>query len=110
VAGSVLIAALTTSFLAGIQQNPDVPEEVNSQAGVGPGRGVPFISQEELTTQMAEAGVAADLTDQVVEQYNDSQIDGLRNALAALAVMGVIALFFTGRIPKREPGSAEAPS
>ena len=28
-----------------------------------------------------------------------------RTALSVLAVMGVIALFFTGRIPTRQPGS-----
>ena len=34
-AGSILIAALTSSFLAGIRQNPAVPDSVKSQANVG---------------------------------------------------------------------------
>ena len=46
----------------------------------------------------------ADVQDDVLAQYEESQIDGLRTALAVLAVMGVIALFFTGRIPKEQPG------
>ena len=33
-AGSILIAALTSSFLTGIQQNPAVPADVKSQANV----------------------------------------------------------------------------
>ena len=33
-AGSVLIASLTASFLTGITENPDVPPEVSSQASV----------------------------------------------------------------------------
>jgi hypothetical protein len=35
-AGSVLIAALTASFLTGIDQNPAVPDEVVAQANVAP--------------------------------------------------------------------------
>ena len=35
-------------------------------------------------------------------------MDGLRSALALLAIIGVIALFFTKRIPTRQPGAATA--
>ena len=105
-AGSVLIAALTASFLAGIQQNPNVPQEVKAQANVNLAAGAPFISQADLEAQMAAAGASPELTAEVVKQNEASQIDGLRAALAILAIMGVIALFFTGRIPKQQPGSA----
>ena len=56
-AGSILIAALTASFLTGIAQNPDVPQEVVSQANVQLAGGVPFVSDAQLETALQEAGV-----------------------------------------------------
>ena len=52
-AGSVLIASLTASFLSGIAQNPDVPQEVASQASVQLATGIPFISDAHLETALA---------------------------------------------------------
>ena len=37
---------------------------------------------------------------------SQARVDGLRSALALLALIGVIALFFTKRIPTRQPGAA----
>ncbi|MEI6449337.1 MAG: hypothetical protein WCP98_05215 [Actinomycetes bacterium] len=59
---------------------------------------------------MEEAEVPADAQDDVLAQNEASQIEGLRAALSILAVMGVIALFFTGRIPKKRPGSEPKPA
>ena len=109
-AGSILIAALTASFLAGIEQNPNVPQQLKDQANVSLAAGAPFISNSDAQKQMEKAGVPADVQDEVIAQNETSQIDGLRAALSVLAVMGVIALFFTGRIPKKQPGSEPAPA
>jgi hypothetical protein len=40
--------------------------------------------------------------------YQESRITGLKAALAILALMNMLALFLTGRIPTVQPGSAEA--
>ena len=104
-AGSILIAALTASFLAGIEANPNVPQQTKDQANVQLAAGAQFISDSQLQAQLDEAGVPPDVASEVVDQNETSQIDGLRAALSVLAVMGVIALFFTGRIPRRQPGS-----
>ena len=109
-AGSILIAALTASFLAGIEANPNVPQQAKDQANVNLAAGAPFISDNDLETRMTKAGYSQDEIDIALKQNEASQIDGLRAALSVLAVMGVIALFFTGRIPKRQPGSEPAPA
>ena len=47
-AGSILIAALTASFLQGVQENPSIPPQVKSQASAELAAGVPFISDVDL--------------------------------------------------------------
>ena len=47
-AGSILIAMLTSSFLAGIAHNEAVPAEVSSTASVELAAGIPFISDAAL--------------------------------------------------------------
>jgi len=107
-AGSILIAALTASFLTGIQNNPSVPQQAKDQATVSLAAGAPFISDNDLEAHMTKAGYSQAEIDPTVQQNQTSQIDGLRAALAVLAVLGVIGLFFTGRIPRQPVGSAPA--
>jgi EmrB/QacA subfamily drug resistance transporter len=108
-AGSILIAALTASFLTGIEQNPNVPQQVTDQANVSLAAGAPFVSESQARAGLEEAGVPKDVTDDVINEYNKSQIAGLRTALSVLGIIGVIALFFTGSIPKKQPGTEPEP-
>ena len=55
-AGSLLITALTTSFLQGVQANPAVPEQVKSQATVQLAGGVPFLSDVALQDGLDQGG------------------------------------------------------
>jgi Major Facilitator Superfamily len=105
-AGSVLIAALTASFLSGIAVNPDVPPEVVNQANVELAGGVPFISDADLEPALQRAGVDEPTAEGVLDAYGEARLAGLRTALALLALFAVIALFFTRRVPDRQPGIA----
>jgi EmrB/QacA subfamily drug resistance transporter len=107
-AGSILIASLTASFLTGIAENPAVPPEVVSQANVQLASGAEFISDADLEAAMKEAGADEQTTEAVLEENEQARLDGLRSALALLALFAVVALFFTKRIPTRQPGAAAA--
>jgi MFS family permease len=106
-AGSIMIAAVATTFLTNIQQSSAIPATVKSQAEVELAGGVPFISDAALEEALAEAGVPAETTDAALEAYADARIDGLRSALAILSALVIVALFFTNRIPRTQPGRAE---
>jgi MFS family permease len=107
-AGAILITSLTASFLSGIAQNPDVPPEVTSQANVELASGIPFISDADLVTALQDAGASPAVTQAVVDENAQARLDGLRSALALLALIAVVALFFTRRIPACQPGAVVA--
>ncbi|MFF4426525.1 MFS transporter [Streptomyces sp. NPDC001549] len=106
-AGSIMIAALASSFLAGIDQNPAIPESVTSQATVKLQSGAPFLSDAQLETALDEAGVSAEVSQAALDVNAEARLDGLRAALAILAFAAVLALFFTQRIPSAQPHSTK---
>ena len=105
-AGSIMIAAVASSFLANIQQNPAIPPEAKSQAQVELAGGVAFVSDADLEAALDQAGASSQTTDAALDDYRDARIDGLRSALAILAALALLALFFAQRIPTTQPGSA----
>lgn len=108
--GAIVVAALSSSFLSGVQENPVVPEPVKSKASTELASGVPFISDEELNTALDEAHVPPRTGDAIVEENETARIVGLRAALSVLAIFAVVGFFFTGRIPVRQPAAAAEPA
>jgi MFS family permease len=107
-AGAVLISALTASFLTGVQNNPDVPKEVASQAQVELAGGIPFMSDKDLKTQLDKAGVPPETADAIVAENEKARINGLRASLSVLALIALMALFASRRIPTQQPAASAA--
>jgi MFS family permease len=101
--GAIVIAALSTSFLGGVEGHADIPGRIEAQATTSLATGVPFVSDKELETALDEAHVPPRASDAILEQNEASRLVGLRTALAVLAVLSLLALFLTGRIPDRPP-------
>jgi MFS family permease len=108
-AGSVMIAAMTTAFITNIEASSAIPERVKSEASVTLAPGVPFISDDDLEAALDEAHVSGKTTDAAVDAYQDARIDGLKSALAILALITVLALFAARRIPTVPVGATGPP-
>jgi MFS family permease len=108
-AGAVLIATLSTSFLTGIQNNPAVPADVKSKAQVQLAAGVPFVSDADLKTALDDAGVPKPAADAIVAENATARLDGLRSAMSVLGVIALIALFFSRGIPTTQPAAEPEP-
>jgi hypothetical protein len=105
-AGSVLIGALTASFLAGVQQNPDVPDDLADTAQVELAGGIPFLSDADLEDALAEAGVPDETARTVLDDNEGARLDGLQVSLAVLALLAALALFLTRLLPTAPVGAS----
>jgi MFS family permease len=104
--GAVLIAALSASFLTGVQQNPAVPAAVKSKTTSAElAGGVPFVSDADLKTALDKAGVSAEAANAIVDENSTARLDGLRSSMSVLAIVALIALLFSRGIPNLQPAS-----
>jgi MFS family permease len=101
--GAVLIAVLTSSFFTGIQNNPAVPASLRSEAQSKLSTGVPFVSDAQLKAALDQAGVPKEQADAIVHENTTARLDGLRASLSVLALIAVLAVIFTFRIPTEQP-------
>jgi MFS family permease len=108
--GAIVIAALSSSFLTGVESNRAVPERIQAQAQTQLAGGVPFLSDAELESALDETRVGPRATAAIVEENETSRLVGLRTALAVLAIFALVALFLTGQIPARQPGQEPQPA
>jgi hypothetical protein len=104
----VLISALTASFLTGVQNNPGVPKDLASQAQVELAGGIPFMSDKDLQAALEEAHVPPQTAGAIVAENEKARIDGLRASLSVLAIIALMALFASRRIPTQQPSAAPA--
>lgn len=106
--GAVLIATLTASLGAGIQQNPAVPADLKSKAQTQLATGVPFMSDKDLQSALSKAGVPEATADAVVQDNATARIAALRSSLSVIAIIALAALFFSLSIPTEQPAAARA--
>ena len=108
-AGSVLIGALTASFLHGIQDNPDVPAGRVVRGRGGARRRRPVRLRRRPRTALDEAGVPPEQAQAIVDENEEARIDGLRLSLAVLALFAAVALYLSRLLPTRPVGSVAMP-
>ena len=105
-AGSVMIAAVTSAFILNIQQSDAIPSRVKDDAQVELAGGVPFVSDADLEAALDDAGIDRRAADAAIDAYAVARLEGLQSALAILALLVLVALFAAQRIPTTQPGRA----
>ena len=103
--GAVLIASLTTGLVNGVQDSSAIPANVTTQATTQLEAGVPFTSDSD---ELKKANVPPDQAGCDSEANSDVRLAALRGRLWVVALIAVVALFFTGLIPTEPVGRAQA--
>ncbi|HYH59115.1 MAG TPA: MFS transporter [Thermoleophilaceae bacterium] len=106
--GSVLIAALTSGFVERVEANPAVPARVQEQVVRVAQEGIPVVSVDDVEQAALDQNVPPRQAAAIADDYGDAQLDGLKRAIGAVAVFALLSLWFTRRLPGREPEGAPA--
>jgi MFS family permease len=104
--GSVLIMALSNGFTDRVTTNPDLPHAVQQQAAAAAQKGVPVAPVADVEKAVRNAGVSSAQASAIADDYGEAQLDGLRRALGAVALLAFLALPFTRHLPGRDPPAA----
>jgi MFS family permease len=99
--GAVLIAALTSSLLTRIEDNPAVPPPVRAQVAEITETGIPIVPVGDIERAAIDNGLPANQAKALANDYGDAQLHGLKRAIGAIVIIALIALWFTRRLPGR---------
>jgi EmrB/QacA subfamily drug resistance transporter len=107
--GSVLIAALTTGLIDRVEQNPAVPPPVREQVSVIAQKGIPIVPVDDIEQAAVDEGITPSQAKALADDYGEAQLDGLKRAIGAIAVIALLSLWFTRRLPARPLQEPEQP-
>jgi len=103
--GSVTVSAVPDEQSGEVGGVQNTVTNLGASIGTELAGGIPFISDQDLKVALDDAGVRPQTADAIVKENADARIAGLRSALALLAVVALIAMFFGRRIPTEQPSA-----
>ena len=106
--GAVLLLGLLNGFNARIQQNPAVPADVKTQIAKATEDGIAIVTTEQAHQSLLAAGLAPAEADAVTADYGDAQLKALKTSMLGVALLAVLSLWFTRRLPGRSKQSRRA--
>jgi len=106
--GAIVIAGLTSNFIDNVEDDPRIQDEVAAQVSVAVGDGVDFISIDQAAEALEGTSLDAATAAAVVEDYASAQLQALRAGLLVAAIIALLSLLFTSRLPSGRPGPPPA--
>ena len=105
--GSVLILSLTNGVLDRVEKNPAVPPPVRDRVSEIAQSGIPVVPVKDVEQAALDEGLPSDQASAIADDYGAAQLDALKQAVGAIAVIALLSFWFTRGLPGRgSPGSA----
>jgi EmrB/QacA subfamily drug resistance transporter len=101
--GSVLLGGLLAGFTDRIAENTALSEPVRTQIQAATQQGIEIVTTEQARAVAVDAGLSPAEADAVAADYGDAQLDALKKAMLAVALLALLSLVFTRRLPGRSP-------
>lgn len=101
--GSVLIGALSSSFVSGVASS-DLPPNVRSAVSEAAQGGVAIVPAASVDGIATQEGLTATEATTLSRIYSESQVASLRTALFALIAVALLSLLFSRGIPTEVAG------
>jgi MFS family permease len=105
--GAVVIGTLATQLLQGIEDSPAVSDQVEQAASIRLEAGVEFVSNAQLEEALAETPIPPEEQQAIVAANSEARIEALQFGMVAVAVVALLGLFPTRRLPSKALKSAE---
>ena len=97
--GSVLLTGLLTGFQTRIAENPELSEPVRAEIAAATEQGIEIVTTEQVNAAATSAGLSPTEADEVTADYADAQLEALQEAMLAVALLALLSLVFTRRLP-----------
>jgi MFS family permease len=99
--GAVVIGALSTQLLVGITDSPEVRDPVKEAAAIQLEAGVEFVSDAQLEAALEETPLTPAEQEAVVSANAEARIVALQLGMLAVALVALLGLLGTTRLPAR---------
>jgi MFS family permease len=108
--GAVLLTGLASGFTSRVEENPAVSPAAVVAVTEAAAEGIPVVPVDTVEQAAVDAGLPAEEAAAIAEEYGDAQLDALERSLLAVALLAVVAFWFTRNLPggvrRRDPGAA----
>jgi MFS family permease len=106
--GSVLLMGLLTGFNDRIAANPALSDSTKTQISAATENGIEIVTTEQVHAAVLDAGATPAEADAITADYGDAELDALKKAMLAVALLALVSIVFTRRLPAK-PLTAQEP-
>jgi hypothetical protein len=99
--GSVLLTGLLTGFNDRIATNPVLSESAKTQLSAATENGIEIVTAEQVHAAVLEAGATPAEADAITADYSEAELDALKKAMLAVALLALVSIVFTRRLPAK---------